>query len=62
MRTLTQGDPRGRAGRKRVNPRAMTAPGDIHYARTTDGIDIAYTVLDEGPGLQQQIFSVRGIR
>lgn len=29
----------------------MTAPGDIHYARTSDGIDIAYTVFGEGPDL-----------
>jgi len=29
----------------------MGAPGDIHYARTADGIDIAYTVFGEGPDL-----------
>jgi class 3 adenylate cyclase/pimeloyl-ACP methyl ester carboxylesterase len=29
----------------------MGAPGDIHYARTSDGIDIAYTVFGEGPDL-----------
>ncbi len=29
----------------------MGAPGDIHYARTEDGIDIAYTVFGEGPDL-----------
>ena len=29
----------------------MSAPGDIHYARTSDGIDIAYTVFGEGPDL-----------
>jgi class 3 adenylate cyclase len=29
----------------------MAAPGDIHYARTRDGIDIAYTVFGEGPDL-----------
>jgi pimeloyl-ACP methyl ester carboxylesterase/class 3 adenylate cyclase len=29
----------------------MPAPGDIHYARTADGIDIAYTVFGEGPDL-----------
>ncbi len=27
----------------------MTAPADIRYARTADGIDIAYTVFGEGP-------------
>lgn len=26
-------------------------PGDIHYARTSDGIDIAYTVFGDGPDL-----------
>jgi class 3 adenylate cyclase len=29
----------------------MAAPGDIRYARTRDGIDIAYTVFGEGPDL-----------
>ena len=29
----------------------MSAPGEIHYARTSDGIDIAYTVFGEGPDL-----------
>ena len=29
----------------------MSAPGDIRYARTRDGIDIAYTVFGEGPDL-----------
>jgi len=29
----------------------MSAPGDIGYARTVDGIDIAYTVFGEGPDL-----------
>ncbi len=29
----------------------MGAPGDIHYARTRDGIDVAYTVFGEGPDL-----------
>jgi class 3 adenylate cyclase len=29
----------------------MAAPGDIHYARTSDGIDIAYTTFGEGPDL-----------
>jgi hypothetical protein len=29
----------------------MSAPGDIRYARTADGIDIAYTVFGEGPDL-----------
>ena len=28
-----------------------TAPGDIRYARTSDGIDIAYTVFGAGPDL-----------
>lgn len=30
---------------------AMSAPGDIRYARTADGIDIAYTVFGQGPDL-----------
>ena len=29
----------------------MSAPGDIHYARTRDGIDIAYTEFGQGPDL-----------
>lgn len=29
----------------------MNAPGDIHYARTADGIDIAYVAFGEGPDL-----------
>ncbi len=29
----------------------MAAPGDICYARTSDGIDIAYTAFGEGPPL-----------
>ncbi len=29
----------------------MSAPADVHYARTRDGIDIAYTVFGEGPDL-----------
>ena len=29
----------------------MTTPGDIRYARTSDGIDIAYTVFGAGPDL-----------
>ena len=29
----------------------MAAPADIHYARTSDGIDIAYTAFGEGPAL-----------
>jgi pimeloyl-ACP methyl ester carboxylesterase len=29
----------------------MPAPGDICYARTNDGIDIAYTAFGEGPAL-----------
>lgn len=29
----------------------MGAPADIHYVRTADGIDIAYTVFGEGPDL-----------
>ena len=29
----------------------MNAPGDIDYARTADGIDIAYTVFGSGPDL-----------
>jgi len=29
----------------------VNAPGDIRYARTRDGIDIAYTVFGEGPDL-----------
>jgi len=29
----------------------VTAPGDIRYARTSDGIDIAYTVFGAGPDL-----------
>jgi len=29
----------------------MPCPGDIHYARTRDGIDIAYTVFGEGPDM-----------
>ena len=29
----------------------MTAPADVLYARTSDGIDIAYTVFGEGPDL-----------
>lgn len=29
----------------------MTAPGDVRYARASDGIDIAYTVFGEGPDL-----------
>jgi class 3 adenylate cyclase len=28
-----------------------TAPGEVKYARTNDGIDIAYTVFGEGPDL-----------
>ena len=31
--------------------RPNAAPGDIHYARTADGIDIVYTVFGEGPDL-----------
>lgn len=29
----------------------MSAPGEIHYARTVDDIDIAYTVFGQGPDL-----------
>ena len=29
----------------------MAAPGDISYARTSDGIDIAYTAFGDGPAL-----------
>jgi len=29
----------------------MAAPGDICYARTNDGIDIAYTAFGEGPAI-----------
>lgn len=29
----------------------MPAPADIHYARTSDGIDVAYTVFGKGPDL-----------
>ena len=29
----------------------MGAPGDVYYARTSDGVDIAYTVFGEGPAL-----------
>jgi len=29
----------------------MSAPGEVKYARTSDGIDIAYTVFGEGPDL-----------
>jgi len=29
----------------------MTAPAEVRYARTTDGIDIAYTAFGEGPDL-----------
>jgi class 3 adenylate cyclase/alpha-beta hydrolase superfamily lysophospholipase len=29
----------------------MGAPGDVYYARTSDGVDIAYTVFGEGPDL-----------
>jgi pimeloyl-ACP methyl ester carboxylesterase/class 3 adenylate cyclase len=29
----------------------MPCPGDLHYARTRDGIDIAYTVFGEGPDM-----------
>ncbi len=29
----------------------MTTPGEIQYARTSDGIDIAYTVFGEGPDM-----------
>ena len=29
----------------------MPAPGDVSYARTADGIDIAYTVFGDGPDL-----------
>jgi hypothetical protein len=29
----------------------MAAPGDIHYARTNDGIDIARTAFGEGPAI-----------
>src|SRR5262245_33369065 len=29
----------------------MAAPGDICYARTSDGIDIAYTAFGDGPTL-----------
>jgi class 3 adenylate cyclase len=29
----------------------MNMPGDIHYARTADGIDIAYTTFGQGPDI-----------
>lgn len=29
----------------------MAAPGDVYYARTNDGIDIAYTAFGDGPTL-----------
>jgi pimeloyl-ACP methyl ester carboxylesterase len=29
----------------------VTTPGDVRYARTSDGIDIAYTVFGKGPDL-----------
>jgi len=35
----------------RASSRTMPAPADIHYARTSDGIDIAYTEFGEGPDL-----------
>lgn len=27
----------------------MTAPAEVRYARSSDGVDIAYTVFGEGP-------------